>query len=129
MSNKNFLRRRRGMHFRPKGGLGQTNQKPDQEAIQARADVVSEQGGVEHVFEKRHVHEIERAENLAAGLPPSGVPENAEPKRGCGQKRFSRAASRHPHACWGGKTFRAGGIAGTAQRGSWTPSNLPRQIL
>jgi len=92
MSNKNFSRRRRGMHFRPKGGLGQTTQKPDQEAIQARADVVSEQGGVEHVFEKRHVHEIERAENLAAGLPPSGVPEHVEPNEGAGKKGF-----REPH--------------------------------
>jgi ribonuclease G len=80
------------MHFRPKGGLGQTTQKPDQEAIQARADVVSEQGGVEHVFEKRHVHEIERAENLAAGLPPSGVPEHVEPNEGAGKKGF-----REPH--------------------------------
>ena len=47
MSNKNFSRRRRGMRFRPKGGLGQTPQKSDREAIQARADVVSEQGGAE----------------------------------------------------------------------------------
>ncbi len=92
MSNKKFSRRRRGMHFRPKGGLGQTTQKPDQEAIQARADVVSEQGGVEHVFEKRHAHEIERAENLAAGLPPSGVTEHVEPNEGAGKKGF-----REPH--------------------------------
>ena len=70
MSNKNFSRRRRGMRFRPKGGLGQTSQTHDREAVQARADVMSEQGGAERVFEKRHAHEIERAENLAAGLPP-----------------------------------------------------------
>jgi ribonuclease G len=80
------------MHFRPKGGLGQVTQKSDREAIQARADVVSEQGGVEHVFEKRHAHEIERAENLAAGLPPSGVPENVEQKEDAGKKDF-----REPH--------------------------------
>jgi ribonuclease G len=80
------------MHFRPKGGLGQTTQKPDHEAIQARADVVSEQGGTEHVFEKRHAHEIERAENLAAGLPPSGVAENVKPKEDAGKKGF-----REPH--------------------------------
>ena len=54
--------------------------------------MVSEQGGVEHVFEKRHVHEIERAENLAAGLPPSGAPEHAEPKEVAGKKDF-----REPH--------------------------------
>ena len=73
MSNNNFSRRHRGMRFRPKGGLGHNPQKPDREATQARADVVSEQGGNERVFEKRHASEIERAENLAAGLPPEGA--------------------------------------------------------
>ena len=80
MSEKNFSRRRRGMRFRPKGGFGQNPQKPDREAVQARADVVTEQGGAEHVFEKRHTHEIERAENIAAGLPPQGAPETATPE-------------------------------------------------
>ena len=70
MGNNNFSRRRRGMRFKPKGGLGQTQQKPDREALEARAEVVSEQGGAERVFEKRHATEIERAENIAAGLPP-----------------------------------------------------------
>jgi ribonuclease G len=74
MSDKNFSRRRRGMRFRPKGGLGQNQQKTDRDAIQARAEAVSEQGGAERVFEKRHAHEIERAENIAAGLPPGGLP-------------------------------------------------------
>ena len=92
MSDKKFSRRRRGMRFRPKGGLGQTTQKPDHEAVQARADVVSEQGGMERVFEKRHSHEIERAENMAAGLPPHGAPENAGPNAGAGKKDF-----RAPH--------------------------------
>jgi len=92
MSNNNFSRRRRGMRFRPKGGLGQSPQKADREAIQARADVVSEQGGAERVFEKRHAQEIERAENLAAGLPPQGAPESLEPTPGPGKKDF-----REPH--------------------------------
>jgi len=77
MNDKNFSRRRRGMRFRPKGGLGPNPQKPDREAVQARADVVSEQGGAERVFEKRHTPEIERAENIAAGLPPQGAPPPA----------------------------------------------------
>ena len=71
MSN-NFSRRRRGMRFKPKGGLNPAQQKNDREAVEARADVVSEQGGSERVFEKRHLSEIERAENIAAGLPPEG---------------------------------------------------------
>jgi ribonuclease G len=77
MSNNNFSRRHRGMRFRPKGGLGHNPQKPDREATQARADVVSEQGGNERVFEKRHASEIERAENLAVGLPPEGASEES----------------------------------------------------
>ncbi len=77
MSNNNFSRRRRGMRFKPKGGLGQAQQKTDRDAVEARADVVTEQGGSERVFEKRHLHEIERAENIAAGLPPDGKTETA----------------------------------------------------
>ena len=84
MSDKKFSRRRRGMRFRPKGGLGQAIQKPDHEAVQARADVVSEQGGMERVFEKRHSHEIERAENLAAGLPPHESAGKCRTERRCG---------------------------------------------
>ena len=84
MSNNNFSRRRRGMRFRPKGGIAPAQQKPDREAIEARADVVSEKGGSDRLFEKRHTHEIERAENIAAGLPPEGkietpAVENAVP--------------------------------------------------
>ena len=93
MSDKNFSRRRRGMRFRPKGGLGQTPQKSDREAVQARAEVLSEQGGAERVFEKRHVNEIERAENLAAGLPPQGATEIVEPAAAPDKKDF-----REPHA-------------------------------
>jgi len=80
------------MRFRPKGGLGQTSQKTDREAVQARAEVVSEQGGVERVFEKRHTHEIERAENLAAGLPAPDAPETVEPSAVPDKKGF-----REPH--------------------------------
>src|ERR1041385_4595303 len=93
MSNQNFSRRRRGMRFRPKGGLGQTPQKPDRDAAQARAEIVSEQGGTDKLFEKRHLHEIERAENIAAGLPPEGVPEQETPANIPEKKDF-----REPHS-------------------------------
>jgi len=78
MSNNNFSRRRRGMRLKPKGGLNPAQQKTDRDAVEARADVVSEQGGNERLFEKRHATEIERAENIAAGLPPEGVPAATE---------------------------------------------------
>jgi ribonuclease G len=75
MSNQNnFSRRRRGMRFKPKGGLAPNPQKNDRDATQARAEVVAEQGGNERVFDKRYTNEIERAENIAAGLPPQGAP-------------------------------------------------------
>ncbi|MGN6554654.1 MAG: Rne/Rng family ribonuclease [Verrucomicrobiota bacterium] len=79
MSDRNFSRRRRGgMRFRPAGGLGHTQQKTDREATEARAEVVGGTGAQEKVYERRHAHEIERAENIAAGLPPEGVaPEPA----------------------------------------------------
>src|SRR5262245_52313827 len=78
MSERNFSRRRRGMRFRPSGGLGHV-QKPDREAVQARADATGEINVPEKVFEHRHSQEIERAENLAAGLPPEGVPAAGAP--------------------------------------------------
>jgi ribonuclease G len=77
MSDKNFGRRRRGLRFRPSGGLG-TPHKPEREALQARADATAGDLTGERVFEQRHKHEIERAENIAAGLPPEGAPA-AEP--------------------------------------------------
>ena len=80
-NNNNFSRRRRGMRFKPKGGLAPNPQKNDRDATQARAEVVAEQGGDERLFEKRHQHEIERAENIAAGLPPEGKIETPEPEK------------------------------------------------
>ena len=74
-------RRRGGMRFKPSGGMNQ-NQPPknDKDAVAARADAVGEVvggHGQEKLFERRHTNEIERAENIAAGLPPEGAPEIA----------------------------------------------------
>ena len=92
MSERNFSRRRRGgMRFRPSGGL---NQKPDRSAQQARAEATGEKKP-ESIFERgRHDDEIERSENIAAGLPPTAPPpaeqERAGRRRGPRQKgRFS----------------------------------------
>jgi ribonuclease G len=94
MSNNNFSRRRRGMRFKPKGGLAPNPQKTDRDATQARAEVVAEQGGDERLFEKRHFQEIERAENIAAGLPPQGAPpEPAVPH----QHDVEKKDFREPH--------------------------------
>jgi ribonuclease G len=79
------------MRFRPKGGMA-PRPKPDTEATQARADVVSEQGGSDRIFEKRHANEIERAENIAAGLPPEGAEAAQTPANIPEKKDF-----REPH--------------------------------
>lgn len=63
------------MRFRPSGGLGHSQQqRPDREALQARAEVVTDQSSQDKVYDHRHANEIERAENLAAGLPAHGLP-------------------------------------------------------
>ncbi len=92
MSDRNSGRRRRGMRFRPSGGLGHGPQKHDREAVQARAEAVAETaGGQDRLFEKRHQGEIERAENIAAGLPPEGAP-TAPPHHEHGKGEY-----REPH--------------------------------
>lgn len=80
---KHFGRRRRGgMRFRPSGGGGGGGNKPpskqqEREAQQARAGAVNEDVNPagEPLFDRaRFEKEIERSENVAAGLPPEGAP-------------------------------------------------------
>lgn len=79
MSERNFSRRRRGgQRFRPSGGLNPNQNRPDRAATEARAEVLGEKSGDDLVFDNaRHQKEIDRAENIAAGLPPEGAPEAA----------------------------------------------------
>ncbi|MGH7950441.1 MAG: Rne/Rng family ribonuclease [Limisphaerales bacterium] len=107
MSDNKFPRRRRGMRFRPKGGLGQNQnpQKNDRDANRARAEVVAEQGGNERLFEKRHAHEIERAENIAAGLPPEGARTPQTPATIPDKKDFREPHSEIPATVQEEKSF------------------------
>jgi ribonuclease G len=69
--------RRGGMHFRPSG----KNQKQAERAAgEARAQATGEKpSDMDGVYDQsRHAREIERAENVAAGLPPEGVPAQPE---------------------------------------------------
>ncbi len=76
MSERSFSRRRRGMHFRPTGGL----KRPDRAAQDARAEAVGAKTTSESVYDAaRHLKEIERSENIAAGLPPEGAPAPSAP--------------------------------------------------
>src|SRR5262252_10162683 len=89
MNDRNFSRRRRrGMRFRPSGGLGHMQQRPDREATQARAEAVGDQATRDKVYERRHAHEIERAENIAAGLPPEGMPPAPESASGKTRREY-----------------------------------------
>ena len=75
------------MRFRPSRGMGQgqqQQQQPDRDAQAARAEAIGGPPTSEKLYEQRHAHEIERAENIAAGLPPEGLPREAEelPQKG-----------------------------------------------
>jgi ribonuclease G len=76
MSERNFSRRRRGgMRFRPSKGPRHQAPRQDRASTDARAEVLGDKPTADTVFDNsRHRQEIERAENLAAGLPPEGAP-------------------------------------------------------
>lgn len=71
------------MRFRPSGGLSSGNKGHERAASEARADALAEKPSSERIFDKsRHLREIERAENVAAGLPPETTPAaEAEPAK------------------------------------------------
>src|SRR6266540_3337302 len=74
---RRYGRRRRGMHFKPTGHGPKPTKHQEREAQQARAEAVNENVPItgERLFEpQRYAREIERAENVAAGLPAEGAP-------------------------------------------------------
>ncbi len=89
MSDRNFSRRRRGgMRFRPSSGLNPNPQKPDRAALEARADAVGEKPAQDKFYDRaRHAGEIERAENIAAGLPPEGAPKPEPSSQSEGERK------------------------------------------
>ena len=102
MSDRNFSRRRRGMRFRPTGGLGHGQQRTDREATQARAEAVGGPPAQDKVYDQRHTHEIDRAENIAAGLPPEQAPPPvdeaaATPKRNFREPNLATPAQLSVH--------------------------------
>src|SRR5439155_20270723 len=87
MSERNFSRRRRGgMRFRPSGGMHHQQQqqhpkRQERAAHEARAEATGEKPVKENIFDRsRYQKEIDRAENIAAGLPPDAPQKpKAEP--------------------------------------------------
>jgi ribonuclease G len=90
MSERNFSRRRRGgMRFRPSSGLNPNPNRPDREATEARAEVIGDKAAQDKVYDRgRHAQEIERAENIAAGLPPEGLPPAGEQGKPGSERAF-----------------------------------------
>ncbi|HAM70999.1 MAG TPA: ribonuclease E/G, partial [Verrucomicrobiales bacterium] len=88
MSEKNFSRRRRGsLHFRPGSKKQQSNKGgggDPRPALEAKIAATTTSGGdTERIYNAdRYAKEIERSENIAAGLPPEGLPSpaGAEPE-------------------------------------------------
>ena len=115
---RNFSRRRRGgMRFRPSGGL---NQKPDRGAQQARAEATGDKKP-ETIFERgRHDDEINRAENIAAGLPP-GEPHPEDKEQGHEHEHGREQQGERPQE----QQQRPGGREGNrGRRGSFRKPNL-----
>ena len=78
MTERSFSRRQGGMRFRPKGGLSNapSSTQPTPRPSET-ADKMTEEPVFDHA---RHAREIERAENIAAGLPPEGAEKTATPE-------------------------------------------------
>src|SRR5438876_296658 len=92
MNERRFSRRRRGGHrFRPSGGMSANVQRTDRAASDARAEALGEKPSEESVFDRaRHEREIQRAENLAAGLPADTPAVTKAPEPGEARKRDFR---------------------------------------
>lgn len=81
------------MRFRPSGGRGpQPPRGNERAATEARQDALTDQPSTpsEEVFDARHEKEIERAENVAAGLPPDARPEEKKEEDQQGRDRTFR---------------------------------------
>lgn len=65
------------MRFRPSGGMSSTDgSRNDRAATEARADALGDKTSPDSIFDRaHHKQEIERAENVAAGLPPDAAPQ------------------------------------------------------
>ncbi|MCS1407675.1 MAG: Ribonuclease G [Verrucomicrobia subdivision 3 bacterium] len=83
------------MRFRPSGGLANRNRHPNRAAAKARAIAIGKKEPDEElVFDQtRHAREIQRSENIAAGVPPDAT--NAELKAEA--KTAQRTSPRRGH--------------------------------
>lgn len=80
------------MHFRPSP---KPNRQAERAGVEARAEATGEKTSlVDGVYDNpRHAKEIQRAENVAAGLPPDAAPETEAPQ----QEGQRDSGFRQPH--------------------------------
>ena len=85
------------MRFRPSGGFNQQNPKrQERAALEARAEATGDKPVKDGIYDRsRYQKEIDRAENVAAGLPPDGAPKPETEAAAPGQP--SRREFREPH--------------------------------
>src|SRR5688572_6243761 len=97
MNERSFSRRRRGgMHFRPSGGM-HGHKRQERAAQEARAHAIGAKAPNEKIYDTaRYNKEIERAENLAAGLPADTPPVTEEVGRS-GPAEPGKKDFREPH--------------------------------
>src|ERR1044071_9153239 len=90
---KHFSRRRRGgMRFRPSPNAQQQRRSG---AAEARSEAIADATtGNENLFDKSRQNEIERAQNVAAGLPGEATAQPAAPSATAGA---SKKNYREPH--------------------------------
>ena len=82
MSDKNFSKKRRQMHFRP-GPRKPQGQKPPDKNVgpEMRTAATTSSSDTERIYDQsRFAKEIDRSENIAAGLPPEGAPAPRPPQ-------------------------------------------------
>ncbi|PYI87320.1 MAG: ribonuclease E/G [Verrucomicrobia bacterium] len=84
------------MRFRPSGGMGANVKRAERAAHEARAEAVGGKPTAEQVYDRaRFEKEIERAENIAAGLPPEGIAKKEVPPEEVGPP--AKKDFRQPH--------------------------------
>ena len=119
MSERSFSRRhnRGGMRFRPAGGLSNNPQKTDKAASDARAEAIGSKVPDDSVFDRsRHAREIERAENVAAGLPPD-APMEAPAEAPAGKRDYREPNTEVPEEVIEDATYEPVHVADPAPQG------------
>jgi ribonuclease G len=120
MAEKSSFRRgnKRGMRFKPSGGL---NRRSDRSGLKARANVETIETPQDEIYNtKQHENEIVRAENKAHGLPPDTDTDSAKAQRQLSNEENGNGGPKP-------KGRRSRGKKGQKGDGDFTPVDLPEE--